>query len=240
MSNIKNKKYWEIKNQTKSKADLYIYSAISNWSDCNSLTIRDEIDSLGDISELNIFINSPGGDVFEGIAIANFLKRKNFKKNVYIDALCASISTVIALGCGGAVYMYENSLLMIHKAWSCMSGNADDFRKIADDLEMCDKNILSTYLDRINDTITEDELVEMMKNETWLDANKCLEIGFIDDIIKEDSKAVASLDSDFFNIYNNIPEKLKIEDNSKSEKIEMSDEVKRIIEEADRVLKANS
>ena len=238
LSNKNNVKYWEIKNQTKESADLYLYSSISKWDDemnCNN--IRNEIKKLGNIKKLNIYINSPGGDVFEGVAIANFLKRQNFKKEVYIDALCASIATVIALGCGGTVHMYKNSLLMIHNAWSCVCGNAAELRKKADDLEICDKNILSVYVDKCKEKSSEEDIKKMMDEETWLNSSQSLELGFIDDIIEEDTEKVALL-NDFEGIYNNIPESLIVENHSEeNEKIEMDEETKRILDEAERTLK---
>ena len=73
-------KYWEFKNKSDIESDLYLYSEIDSWGDGeyahSAKSFKNELDSLGDIGTLNIYINSPGGDVFEGVSIANMLKRK--------------------------------------------------------------------------------------------------------------------------------------------------------------------
>ena len=90
-------KYWEFKNKSDIESDLYLYSEIDSWGDGeyahSAKSFKNELDALGDIGTLNIYINSPGGDVFEGVSIANMLKRKKCVKNIYIDGLAASIAS---------------------------------------------------------------------------------------------------------------------------------------------------
>ena len=94
-------KYWEFKNKTNNEADLYLYIEIADWGGGyaahSAQSFKNELDGLGEIDVLNIYINSPGGDVFEGISILNMLKRKKCVKNVYIDGLAASIASAIVI-----------------------------------------------------------------------------------------------------------------------------------------------
>lgn len=234
-----------VKNKTKESADAYIYEEITSsdffvGTSCKGF--KDEIESLGPIKHLNLYINSPGGDVFEGLAIANFLKRQKFEIDVYIDGIAASIASAIAIGCGGRVHMYESSIIMIHKAWSYSGGNADELRKIAEQLDECDKSIFSMYKDSIQGKITDEELQEMIKAETWLDSSKCLEIGFCFDIIQENRAIAAKISKEYKNRYCNIPENLiseGITDHTKNfKKEEIPEDIKEIIVNANKMLKS--
>lgn len=106
------KKYWEFKNIAEKSADLFIYGDISSYEYEGSTSanlFKKELDSINPEADINIFINSPGGEVFEGIAIGNMIKRRKGKTTCTVDALAASIATVIAASCD-KVYMYKNSM----------------------------------------------------------------------------------------------------------------------------------
>ena len=105
------KKYWEFKNMSEDVAELYIYSEIGEdfWGESISATdFKEELDNLGNISNLNVYINSPGGSVFDGLAIHNMLKRHKAYKKVFVDGLAASIASVIALA-GDEIIIPENA-----------------------------------------------------------------------------------------------------------------------------------
>ena len=234
-----------VKNKTKESADAYIYEEITSFdlfggTSCKGF--KDEIEALGPIKHLNLFINSPGGDVFEGLAIANFLKRQKFDIDVYIDGIAASIASAVAIGCGGRVHMYDSSIIMVHKAWCNCGGNADELRKIADQIDECDKSIFSMYKDAIKGKITDEELQEMIKAETWLDAAKCLEIGFCFDIIQDDRSIAAKISPEYCSRYINIPKNLISEEapthNAELKKEELPEDIKEIIASAEHTLKA--
>lgn len=207
-------KYWEIKNQTDMSADLYLYSTISSWGeewgDTSAKDVINAVKALGNISQLNIYINSPGGTVSEGMAIKAFLARQTFKKDVYIDSLCASIATAIAFGINAAVHMESTALVMIHNAWTGVYGNAADLRKAADDLEKHDAAIKQIYLDRTVGKLTEEEITEMMSAETWLSASECLEYGFADEIVTSGTQAAACLPKAYFDMYKNVPKTVAV------------------------------
>ena len=177
--------FWEVKNAvTKGEGELYLYgriaSASSWWSDViTPKQFKKDLDSLGDISVLNVYINSPGGDVFAGQAIYSMLKRHKAHVNVHVDALAASIASVVAQA-GDTRYVPANGMMMVHKAWTRVEGNADDLRKMAGDLDKIGETIVAAYEERA--TIGRDEILALMEAETWLTAEECVAYGFADEI----------------------------------------------------------
>ena len=97
---------------------------------------------------------------------------------------------------------------MIHNAWTFTQGNANDLRKIADDLEKMDSSIRQSYLDKSNGKIDEETLIDLMNKESWLSADECLKYGLCDEVV-EANKMVAKLDPKLFKNYKNVPENLK-------------------------------
>lgn len=200
-------KFFEIKNKTPTTADLYFYGDIvsdgwGKWTDEDRCP-QDIINLLKDcegVSELNIYINSGGGSVWGGVAIYNILKRFSAKKTVHIDGVAASIASVIALS-GDKIIMPENSFIMIHKAIVSAYGNANDLRETADLLEQIEKSIVNTYMEHVQDEITEDYVMELMSAETWLSAKEASSL-FKGIEVTDSNTAVACI-SDYK--YQNVP-----------------------------------
>ncbi|PEL93559.1 Clp protease ClpP [Bacillus wiedmannii] len=195
-------------------ADIFIYGDIVRWvwedyfpEDVSSNTFKDDLDALGEVSTLNLHVNSPGGSVFEGIAIYNMLKRHKAKVNVYIDALAASIASVIAMA-GDTIYMPKNSMLMIHNPWTWTEGNAAELRKAADDLDRIGNSSKQTYLQKVGDKLTDEKLQEMLDAETWLSADEAFEYGLCD-VIEEANQMAASLNKEVLSKYKNVPKQLQ-------------------------------
>jgi ATP-dependent Clp protease protease subunit len=236
-------KFWEIKLSAEDSktADIFIYGDIvsSQWyeEDTTATSFKNDLDALGDVSTINLYINSPGGNVFEGVAIYNMLKRHKAKVNVHVDALAASIASVIAMA-GDTVYMPKNSMLMIHNPWSFAMGNAAELRKIADDLDRIGQSVKQTYLQKSGDKLSDEKLQEMLDAETWLSADEAYQYGLCD-VVLEASQVAASISAEWFNRYKNVPKQLKNQ-GEKLEKMAISAQEmgirKRISEEA----KANS
>ncbi|MGO0742388.1 head maturation protease, ClpP-related, partial [Bacillus licheniformis] len=144
----KKNKYWNMKVLNDSTAEITLYGSITGegwFSESSSKTFQSELKSLGDVSSIDLYINSPGGDVFEGQAIHSMLQRHKAKINVYVDALAGSIASVIAMA-GDKITMPSNAMMMIHNPYMGMVGNAAEFRKAADDLDKITESIVSTYL----------------------------------------------------------------------------------------------
>jgi len=193
------KKFWEFRANKKapSEGELLLYGDISSstWygDEITPSDFAQDLKGLGDISVLNIYINSGGGDVFAGQAIYSMLKRHTAQKNVYIDGLAASIASVIAMA-GDTIYMPKNAMLMIHKAWTMAIGNAHDLRKLADDMDKIDESILSTYQAKTG--LEAEQIMEMVNAETWMTAEEAVALGFAD-VIEGTKQIAASMNKDY-------------------------------------------
>ena len=169
---------------------------------------------------MSLHINCVGGDVFEGMAIYNVLKKRTAKTTVYIEGIAASMGSVIALA-GDEVVMAENSLFMIHNAWGGAMGEATEIRKTAALLDKISGEIADIYTKKTN--LPYNRVKEMMDEETWLSADEAYNLGFIDSI-SDAIKVAAKYDvSKFKNITDKeIQNKLSV--NLKSKK--MTEELK--------------
>lgn len=210
----KNKKFWNFKALDENTAELTLYGEISDiswWGDeVTPKQFKEDLDALGDIDTLNVYINSPGGDVFAGQAIYSILKRHKATINVYVDGLAASIASLIAMA-GDKVIMPANAMMMVHNPWTFAYGNANDFRKLADDMDKIRDSMVVAYESR--SALTTDEIIELLDAETWLSAEDCLEYGFCDEI-EETKEIAACVDTKYFSMYKNIPESLNEVENS--------------------------
>lgn len=137
-------------------------------------------------TQINVYINSYGGSVFEGTAIYNQLRRHPAHKTVYVDGFACSIASVIAMA-GDEIVMPRNALMMIHNMWMGVYGNAAELRKAADDLDVINAAGRSAYLLRAGDRLDEARLAEMMEQETWLTAEECIALGFADRYADQDA-----------------------------------------------------
>lgn len=145
--------------------------------------------------EVIVNINSPGGDLFEGIAIYNLLREHKAKVTVKVVSLAASAASIIAMA-GDRIEIAKAGFLMIHNAWVLAMGNRHDLRDVADMLEPFDAAIASVYEDRTG--LDGKTIVKMMDKETWIAGEKAVEQGFADallpaDQLREDAAAAAAL-----------------------------------------------
>jgi ATP-dependent Clp protease protease subunit len=236
------KKFWEIKNVTPMKADLYIYGEIvsKKWQDdeVSAQSFHENLKALGDIQTLRVYINSSGGSVFEGQAIYSMLKRHPANIQVHIDGVAASIASVIAMA-GDQIIMPSNAMIMIHNPWVLAYGNASELRKLADDLDKIRESLIAAYLNRPNLKMSREKLITMMNQETWLTAQESLELGLIDHVT-EAKEIAASISPDALAVYKNVPEQLKNEYVLLSEERQaMIREAKANIEQINQILGVN-
>jgi len=193
------------------------------------LSLYDEIGSFGIgakefIAELKEYkdqhihlrINSPGGEIVEGSAIYNALTRHKGGLTVHIDALAASMASVIAMS-GDPVYMAENALLMIHNPWTLAAGEAKDLRKQADLLDTMKSNLIRAYQKKSG--MEEKAIAKLMDEETWLDAVEAVALGFVDAI--EDGIPAAASAKEMRARFDNFA-KAKMENTVISEAAEVS------------------
>lgn len=184
---------------------LYLYDDIApdsyDWwsgekipSETSAQTVSAKLAEMGDISELNVYICSRGGDVATGNAIYSQLQRISVPKTAYIDGLAASIATVIACGCDHVV-MYKTGIFMIHNAAMGVYGNAEELRRGADVLDVYSEAARQAYVGRCK--ISEEEIAALMDAESYLTAAEALEYGFIDEIA--DKPVSEDLPEDYHN-----------------------------------------
>lgn len=201
-------KYWDlaVKEDTSNEADLYLYNVIDDYayegySDSADSILKD-INDLGDIKQLNVFINSPGGSVFEGISIKNMLERQKLKGcfiNVVIDGLAASIASVIAMA-GDKISMPENALMMVHRASCGCFGNADEMRKQIEVLDKIDIVLTNTYVNRSGGLLSKEDVQAMFNSgDTWLTAEEAKNYGLCDEITESLKVAACAKSTDFEN-----------------------------------------
>ena len=213
------REWYKIKNKSSEVSDIYLFNDIGTFG-ITAQSFIDEIKEYED-RELNIHINSLGGEVFEGMAIYSIIQRRTSKTTVYIEGIAASIASVIALA-ADEVIMSENSLLMIHNAWGGTQGEAKDMRKQAEILEKITNEIAEVYVKKTK--IPYNEIVEMMDEETWLTAEEAVALGFVDSI-SEPIKVAAKYDvSKYKNITNKKVE--QILSLTKKREIKMTEELK--------------
>ncbi len=178
-------RFYQLTNVSEDSATLYIYGDITSikWFD-NDVCVYDLAKEIGDLNgkELTVRINSYGGEVAEGLAIYNLLKSYEGEVTTVCDGFACSAASVVFMA-GAKRIMPRSSLLMIHNAWTWASGDADDLRKAADDLEKITQPSVEIYTSVSN--LDADEIKSMMDAETWIDADEALDYGFATEIIEE-------------------------------------------------------
>ncbi len=215
---MKNKWYNIQGKATDAVAEVYIFDEIGSYG----ITAQDFISEMKEYKDtpVNLRINCLGGDVFDGMAMYNIIKKREAKTTSYIEGIAASMGSVIALA-ADEVIMAENSLFMIHNAWGGAMGEAEDMRKTASVLEKISGEIANIYKRKTR--LSLDRIQDMMDEETWLNAEEAYELGFVD-TISDSIKVAAKYDvSKFKNITTEqIHNKLNINVNNKK----MTEELK--------------
>ncbi|MBG2712368.1 ClpP-like prohead protease/major capsid protein fusion protein [Proteus sp. WDL240414] len=201
---VTEKSWFRMQAKEDQTADIYIYDEIGGWG-ISARRFTEDLLSLGNLSHINLHIHSPGGEVFDGIAIYNQLKNHSATITVYIDGLAASMASVIAM-VGDTVIMPKNAMMMIHKPWGVSWGDANDMREYADLLDKLENVLIPAYVAKTGKTT--EEMTAMLEQETWLDGDECVEHGFADKVI-EPVKAMASLTSKRIEEFSSMPSAIK-------------------------------
>ena len=180
-------KFWNVmRNEEEKSAELILYGSIGHdedWDDISDKAFKQDIENLGDVENITLHINSPGGSVFSAIAIANTLKNHKAKVTANIDGIAASAATIITSACD-VVRMPKNAHFMIHNPMTFAYGNNQDMEKTLNMLNKVKDSIIETYLYKSN--TDKKTLSELMNEETWMDAETAKGYGFIDEIIDEE------------------------------------------------------
>lgn len=192
--------WYRINAKSAEEAEVFIYEEIGYWGVTADAFVKD-LQKI-DAKTITLRLNTPGGSVFDGVAIYNALLNHPATVNSHIDGLAASMGSIIALA-GDTVHMAKNASYMIHNPWSIAIGDAASMRKEADVLDKIAGTLVSTYADKTGKD--EEEIRKMMDDETWLTAEEAKEHGFVD-VITGEKKQKASFD---LSVFSKVPEHVK-------------------------------
>jgi len=190
--------WFSIKNEASEKPSIYIYDEIGFWG-TEAGEFVEQLIKL-DADEIDLHLNSPGGEVFDGLAIYNSLKQHKAKINVYVDGLAASAASFIAQA-GDSIIMARNAQMMIHDGIAICYGNEQDMLETADLLGKISNNIADIYAQRAGED--QDYWRNLMREELWMTGREAVDMGLADSVLDEDSeeadKAKNKWDLGFFN-----------------------------------------
>ena len=177
-------------------AEILIYEDIgSGWlGGISAKQFAEELKALGKISTINVRLNSEGGNVFDGVAIFNTLRRHQARVVVDIDGMALSIASLVAMA-GDEIRMADNALMMVHDPWIVMAGTADELRKQAELMDQVKENLVGTYADRTK--LKPEKVSALLSEETWMDSKQARELGFVD-AVTEERRIAAKFDPDKF------------------------------------------
>lgn len=190
-------RWFEVKNISETEGEIRVYGEICKWAweefgETSAVTFTKELSSLKNVKKINLRVNSPGGDVYEALAIYNELKRFSNENEIevvaYIDGLAASAASFLILA-AKKVIMGIGTTVMIHNP-SVFLGRigSDEMRKTADYLDKVRDNILDIYMTKCK--LTREEILNYMNAEKWFNANEAVEVGFADEIITYSQEVV--------------------------------------------------
>jgi ATP-dependent protease ClpP protease subunit len=189
---------WELKQAANGNdVEMYIYGDVEgdyfDWwtwemkeSETSANYFRSELAKFPNAQNINIYINSYGGSVFEGTAVYSQLKRHPAQKTVYVDGFACSVASVIAMA-GDKIIMPKNAMMMIHNMWNVVAGNSKQLRKAADDLDTIMSGNMQAYMVKSGGKLTEKKLIQMLDAETWLTAEQCIEYGLADEYAEKEA-----------------------------------------------------
>ena len=178
------RKWFRIENKGNDSNEIFLYGIIGQdfWGDgVDAEELVQDISKM-DVKNIDLRINSPGGNVFDGLAIYNTLMSHKATVNVKVDGIAASIASVIAMS-GDTIEMPENAMMMIHDPSGMAIGTSKDMRALADDLDKVKTGLVSAYRDKSN--MDENVLAQMMDVETLLTAKEAVGFGLADKITEK-------------------------------------------------------
>ena len=210
-----NKQSWYSINakQTDGFVDVYLYDEVGSYG----VSAKDFVNDIKLLKGKDIYlhVNCVGGEVFDGMAIYNTLKKYKGKVIAYIEGIAASMGSIIPLA-ADEIIMSENSLYMIHNAWGGAMGEASDMRKTAALLDKLSSEIANIYSKKTGYPVS--EIKDMMDEETWFNSEEALQYGFIDRV--SDAVMVAAK-YDISNFKNKTQKQIvnQLNNNKKSKKM---------------------
>lgn len=198
-----NMQWFNISQNTDDEAEILIFDEIGGWG-ITALDFIEELKELRGVSRLNLRIHSPGGSVFEGLAMFNAIRAFPAEVVATVEGLAASMASVLLMA-ADRVIMPDNSFIMIHEPWTVAIGDAEELRHSADRLEKLRDTLVNAY--HAKTEIPRAKLRDMLADETWMNAEEAKELGFADEIA-ESMKVAAKLRME--KPFDKIPEAAKL------------------------------
>lgn len=208
MSRTKVKGTLSVKNRGNKSAEMSIYGPIGNdWygDGVSAASFSKALKALGTVNTIDLRINSEGGVVTDARAMYNLLVQHDATVNVHIDGIAASAASFLAMA-GDTITIAEGGFFMIHNARAVAAGEAGDFRKMADVLDLVNDTIRDTYIARTG--IEANKVKSWMDKETWFSGVQAVEHGFCDEI-SENYQRVAACVTDIPPWFNGMPELIR-------------------------------
>lgn len=185
-----------------SSVELIVYGEIGGWWDgIDAGQVIAELSAL-DVDQIDVRLNSPGGVVFDGVAIYNALAQHKANVTVHIEGVAASIASVIAMA-GDTIKIGEAANVMIHKPWSIALGDADVLRKEADVLDTLEGGILDIYQARTG--AATEQLRSWVAAETWFRGQAAIDAGFADELVPAKGKKASAARSQIYALFRHTP-----------------------------------
>ncbi|MGU6722771.1 ClpP-like prohead protease/major capsid protein fusion protein [Salmonella enterica subsp. enterica serovar Pomona] len=198
--------WYEIRALAAGQVEIFLYDVIGDFGITAQQFISDCKEAgVFEASAVALHIHSPGGDVFQGLAIFNALSRLKAKLDIWVDGVAASMASMIVCLPGATVHMPENAWLMVHKPWGGVAGDSDDMRDYAEWLDRNEALMLSVYMNKTG--LGQEELKAMLKAETWLTGAEAVEKGFAD-TLEPELQAAACVNQNKLKDYQNMPEQI--------------------------------
>lgn len=202
LSADRSRQWFQVRAQGDDSAEIYIYDEISWWGVSADELVR-EIAQLA-VSTINVRINSPGGSVWDGMAIYQALRGHGARIVTHIEGIAASMASVIALA-GDEVRMAKGAFFMIHNPWVIVLGDAAELRDTADLLDKVTGNIVGIYVEHSGSS--EEAIRAAMEAETWYTAEEARDAGFVD-VVVDGQEVVARASADVLAQFRRVPERL--------------------------------
>lgn len=200
-------KFWRFKALANETAELFLYGEISDVSwygdEVTPAQFQRDLAALGDVRNLNVYINSPGGDVFAGITIYNILKRHPAYVTVHVDGMAASSAAIVAMA-GDTVIIPRCGTIMLHNAWTRVSGNKSDLYAMADELKRIDGQLAGIYAAKSGKDA--EYFAGLMDGNSWMSGEEALAAGLCDEV--DDTQVAACVDAAVLARYKNVPGKI--------------------------------
>jgi ATP-dependent Clp protease protease subunit len=219
----KNKTWFRMEKKSPELAEVEIFGEIDDFWGVGPSTFKAALDKVKDAKSIKLLLNSPGGSVFDGLAIHSMLATYRDKLDIEVIGVAASIASIIALA-GRKLTMSAGSFYMIHNPLTVMMGDAAELRKTADILDKMKVNFVEIY--KAKSGKLDGAISDMMNEETWLTADEAVKEGFADDTVDHGKIAAKMEGCKIVGRFTKLPEALMLEKEESTESRKLEEDLR--------------